>query len=148
MRAHLGLQACSSAWQNAILGQRRCEAMRSEPVAGLQRARPRESAPAYSWQTGRARAERRERRRGPTAGAAGLRRANVSRGQQEARGARQRVALCFGRVRLVPINWSRARACQWHFGIEIRPRVSRRSVAPVLFVGSPILWVLKTRVND
>ena len=82
---------------------------RPEPVAGLQRARPRESAPAYSWQTGRARAPRGAsdggdpQRARPASGAP-----NVSRGQQEARGARQRVALCFGsrggRARPVPIE--------------------------------------------
>ncbi len=84
-------------------------AVRPEPVAGLQRARPRESAPAYSWQTGRARAPRGAsdggdpQRARPASGAP-----NVSRGQQEARGARQRVALCFGsrggRARPVPIE--------------------------------------------
>ena len=84
-------------------------AVRREPVAGLQRARPRESAPAYSWQTGRARAPRGAsdggdpQRARPASGAP-----NVSRGQQEARGARQRVALCFGsrggRARPVPIE--------------------------------------------
>ena len=84
-------------------------AVRPEPVAGLQRARPRESAPAYSWQTGRARAPRGAsdggdpQRARPASGAP-----IVSRGQQEARGARQRVALCFGsrggRARPVPIE--------------------------------------------
>ena len=60
-----------------------------------------------------ARAARRERRRGATEGAAGLRRATAE-GQQEARGARQRVALCFGicggRVRLASRGVRRARA--------------------------------------
>ena len=84
-------------------------AVRPEPVAGLQRARPRESAPAYSWRTGRARAPQGAsdggdpQRARPASGAP-----NVSRGQQEARGARQRVALCFGsrggRARPVPIE--------------------------------------------
>lgn len=84
-------------------------AVQPEPVAWLQRARPRESAPAYSWQTGRARAPRGAsdggdpQRARPASGAP-----NVSRGQQEARGARQRVALCFGRrggrARPVPVE--------------------------------------------
>ena len=89
---------------------------RFEPVAGLQHARPRESALAYSWQTGRARAPQGASDGGEPQRARPASGAPMSRGQQEARGARQRVALCFGsrggRVRQVPFSWSRARACQ------------------------------------
>ena len=105
----LVLQACSSACETALTGAALWGAMPAAPVAGLQRARPRESAPAYSWQIGRARAPRGAsdggdpQRARPASGAP-----NVSRGQQEARGARQRVALCFGsrggRARPVPIE--------------------------------------------
>ena len=64
-----------------------------------------------------ARAERRERRRGPTAGAAGLRRANVSRDSKRL-GARGSAWPCVSEVaaavrgRFQLKNWSRACACQ------------------------------------
>ena len=105
---HLVLQACSSACQNALIGAALLPGMRSEPVAGLQHARPRESALAYSWQTGGARAPQGASDGGDPQRARPASGAPMSRGQQEARGARQRVALCFGsrggRVRLVPIE--------------------------------------------
>ena len=84
-------------------------------VAGLQRARASEFARAISWQIVRAPAPRGARRRAGSHGGRGRFPARqMSRGQQEARGARQRVALCFGmcggRVRLGPSGAKRARA--------------------------------------
>ena len=129
LRAHLGAPSMQQCKTKCNAGRRRFLGARSDPVAGLQRARPRESAPAYSWQIGRARAPRGAsdggdpQRARPASGAP-----NVSRGQQEARGARQRVALCFGsrggRARPVPIEQLEP-GMTW----SLEPRIRIRSIA-------------------
>ena len=76
----LVLQACSSACETALTGAALWGAM---PARACCRAATRAPegvcAGIFVANRSSARAERRERRRGPTAGAAGLRRANVSR---------------------------------------------------------------------
>ena len=116
-RAHLGLQTCSSTCENALRGGAVSRRAARACCRAATRAPEGVCAGIFVANRSSARAAGRERRRGPTAGAAGLRRANVSRDSKRL-GARGSAWPCVSEVaaavrgRFQLKNWSRACACQ------------------------------------